>query len=239
MRPTVSAPSSCARIAVAGVPVVALHARASSATTLQLTLAFDAGKPAHEAARVGEDEVRCRSMPTVAPSELVMRLSTASAAASVRRAISMDFLHRESPRMKEAQVRRRSPEQALRVRQARRLVGRRVARDRACRFHRALDRLARQVRRAGVAAALAEVHGDAQALVAVVFDGLDFAAAHGDRLADGGRDLDFGIGGATLPGPRRGRAGRLAPSHRATAATHWRESDDRAWRSKPEGVERL
>ena len=47
-----------------------------------------------------------------------------------------------------------------------------------------------------MAAPLPEVDGDADALVAVVRDGLDLAAAHGDALPDRLRDLGFGRRGA-------------------------------------------
>jgi hypothetical protein len=99
-----------------------------------------------------------------------MRLSTASAAASQRRAISMQL-------------------------STSRILGG-MAGDGAGRLHGALHRFARQVRGAGIAAALAEVDRDAQALVAVVLDGLHLAAPHGDRLAHGGGDFDFGVAGA-------------------------------------------
>src|SRR3569623_1773106 len=51
------------------------------------------------------------------------------------------------------------------------------------RAHRLLDGLRRIIRRAGRALSLTEIHGDAEALVAVVLDRLDLAAAHGHRKA--------------------------------------------------------
>src|SRR5260221_2069211 len=54
---------------------------------------------------------------------------------------------------------------------------------------RSLDRLRRKIRSARVAAPRAEVDGDAQVLVAVVFDRLDFAAADRDRLPHRRRDF--------------------------------------------------
>ena len=76
-----------------------------------------------------------------------MRLSTASAAASVRARDLDRLLHREAPRMEEVEVRRRAAEEALRVGQARGLVLGGVARDGAGGFHGALDRLGARGRR--------------------------------------------------------------------------------------------
>ena len=49
-----------------------------------------------------------------------------------------------------------------------------------------------------MAAPLAEIHGDTQSLVAVVFDGIDILPAHVDRLADAFRDIHLAGGGALL-----------------------------------------
>lgn len=49
-----------------------------------------------------------------------------------------------------------------------------------------------------MAAPRAEIDGDADALVAVVFDGFHFAAPHRDRLADALRDVGFAGAGAEL-----------------------------------------
>ena len=56
--------------------------------------------------------------------------------------------------------------------------------DRQRRIHGIPNRLRREIRCAGVPALLADVDGDADALVTVVLDSLDFAAAHRDRLAE-------------------------------------------------------
>ena len=47
-----------------------------------------------------------------------------------------------------------------------------------------------------MAAPLAEIHGDAEPLVAVVLDGLDFLPAHADRLAEAFRDVYLASRGA-------------------------------------------
>jgi len=60
----------------------------------------------------------------------------------------------------------------------------RIARDRQRRIHGVAHRLRRKIGGAGIAALLADVGGDAQALVAVVLDGFDLAMTHRDALAE-------------------------------------------------------
>ena len=48
--------------------------------------------------------------------------------------------------------------------------------------------------------ALAEIDGDADPLVAVVFDGLDLAATNADRLAESFGDIDLAVAGPGFPG---------------------------------------
>jgi hypothetical protein len=79
------------------------------------------------------------------------------------------------------------------IRQARIFVVGREARDRQCLGHRFLDRGRRQVGRARGALALAGVNGDAEAAIALVFEGLDLAEAHRHRQS--GRNADAGLGG--------------------------------------------
>ena len=79
------------------------------------------------------------------------------------------------------------------------------------------DRVVGKIGGARVAAALADVDGDADALVAVVRDRLDFALAHGDALADRLRHLGLGRRGAAARAPRRApsrRRARVPPSTR-------------------------
>jgi hypothetical protein len=64
----------------------------------------------------------------------------------------------------------------------------------ACRAAREKSEVAR------IAALLAEVDRDADALVAVVFDGLDLAAAHRHRLAEALGDIRLAGAGAARPG---------------------------------------
>ena len=100
--------------------------------------------------------------------------------------------------MEEVELRRLAAIEAIGIREARGIVLGGVAGDGARRFDGALHGFRREVGGARVAAALAEIHGDAEALVAVVFDGLDLAAAHCHRLADRGRHLHLGVARAAL-----------------------------------------
>ena len=61
-----------------------------------------------------------------------------------------------------------------------------------------------------MAALLADVDGDAHALVAVVLDGLDLSATHGDSLAEALAHLGLGGGGAAVAGVCEDIAGNLA-----------------------------
>jgi len=71
-----------------------------------------------------------------------------------------------------------------RIGQAGAIVLSREAGDIECRLDRLAQRLARKVGGAGVALALTGVDRDADTLVAVEFDGLDFVATHRHRLPE-------------------------------------------------------
>ncbi len=60
-----------------------------------------------------------------------------------------------------------------------------------------------------MAALLADVNRDAHALVAVVFDGFDLAAAHGHALPEALAHLGLGGGGAAVAGIIEDIAGNL------------------------------
>ena len=85
--------------------------------------------------------------------------------------------------------------QVGRVGQAGRRVLGREARNVVGRLHRLLDRRARKVRRAGIATALADIDGDAERLVAIALDVLEFAHARRHRQAHPFRHLGAGIAG--------------------------------------------
>ena len=128
-----------------------------------------------------------RWLPTEAPSEFVMRESTASPASSERRASSIASSGASAPRMVEIEVgnlarqRFRLDEAGVRV-----LCG--EAGDRSRLLHRVAHRLRAQIGGARGALALAEIDRDAEAPIALIFDGIHFPQAHGDAqpLADAG-----------------------------------------------------
>ena len=105
------------------------------------------------------------------------------------------LFHAEIPRVVEIEI-GHVLRQTVGVGQAGRLVLGGVARDGERLFDRAFQRRFRQVRGRGVAAPLADVDGDAGALVLVVLDGLDLALAHADALSDTLGNLGVGGGGA-------------------------------------------
>ncbi len=112
----------------------------------------------------------------------------------------------EIPRVIEIEVRDRARE-PVRIGESGCAVLRRVPRDRECLRHRRLDCLGREIGSVRVAAPLPEIDGDADALVPVVGDRLDLAAAHRHALPDGLRDFGFGGGRAAGPGGRQDRFG--------------------------------
>ena len=80
------------------------------------------------------------------------------------------------------------------VRQAGKFIDRRVFGDATGFFDRIAQRFQAQVGRAGMTFLLAKIDGYGQTLVAVVFDGFDFAHAHVDAVANALGN--FGLGGA-------------------------------------------
>jgi hypothetical protein len=114
------------------------------------------------------------------------------------------FLDRQVPRMIEIEIRNRSRE-TIRVGEARGGIAGSVARDRQRLRDGRVDRIGREVRGAGMAAPLPDEHRNADALVAVIRDGLDFAVSDGDTLTDGLRH--FGL-------CRRCAAGTCGTKHR-------------------------
>ena len=86
--------------------------------------------------------------------------------------------------------------QQYRIRQPRAAVVGGIARDGQRLGDGVPYRGGREIGGAGVAAAQADIDGDADALVAVVGDGLDVPLAHGNALAEGLRDLGLGRGRA-------------------------------------------
>ena len=179
-------------IPVRGVPVVALHRAALLGHHAAADARLGIREAAEEAARVGEDEIG-----VVAGDRGALGVGDALVHGERRRLGApreLDGLvDGEAPRVVEVQVRGRAAVQARRVGQPRGGILGGVAGDGAGGFDSARERLGREVRRARVAAPRAEIHGDAEALVAVVLHRLHLAAAHGHALAHGGRHLDLRI----------------------------------------------
>ena len=82
--------------------------------------------------------------------------------------------------------------------------GARVFRGKTGDVERGADGLAqrsrREIRGAGVTLAQAKIDGHADALVAVIFEILDFAVANRDRLPEPFGHIDFAVAGAQFPG---------------------------------------
>ena len=197
------------RIALRAVPVVALHARRPRG---------DHAARRRSRARTGSPPTKPRELAntksashedTVAPSELVIRASTARAASSVSRARSIAVLHGEAPRVEEIQVR------APRRGRGGSASGSPAASSGA--VWRAMAQAASTVRSRSTRRERSEVLAlprrcpkytvTRECLVAVVLDGLDLAEAHGDRLADGGGGLGLGVA-------RPARAGKIERAQR-------------------------
>ncbi len=175
-----------------GVPVVALHLVALAGDHRAGEAVARARIAAAEAQGVGVDEVRLLRRDAGA-----FRVGDARVHRERRRlarARPLDrLLHRQIPWMVQIEIGQIARQQ-VGIGQPGAVVGGREARDRERRLHRVPHRLRREVRGAGMTALLAEVDGDAHALVAVVLDGLHLTSAHGDVLAEA--LADFGLGGA-------------------------------------------
>ena len=190
------------------VPVIALHAGRVLGDHAAADARFRGGESRFETEAVGEHEIG-----VVGGDGRAFGVGDAPVHRERRRLGAprdLDRLfHREAPGMEEVEVRKRSAKQARRIGKPGGGVLRRVARDRARRFHAALDRFRRKVGGARVAAAPAEIDGDRETLVAVVLDGVHLAAAHGHRLADRGGHFDLGVARALRARDRERGARRL------------------------------
>ena len=106
-------------------------------------------------------------------------------------------LDRQLPRMVQVKIRYFASQQPF-VCQAREFVARSEFRDRQRGIRRRAHGFERKIRRARMAAPLTDVNRNAHAFVAIVFDGLDFALAHRDGLAQALRHFGFAGGSAVL-----------------------------------------
>ena len=108
------------------------------------------------------------------------------------------------------------------------------ARDVVGGAHRLLERRAREIGGARVAAALADVDRDADRLVAVALDVFDLALAHRDRQPGAFRHLDAGIARAELLREMQARLRRAAGTARAIReagidVARWKRLGDGHW----------
>ena len=109
------------------------------------------------------------------------------------------LFHRHAPGVIELRVGELLGQQVL-FRQTSEGVGGGEAGDRNRRIHRGFHCCAGKIGGAGVAALLAQIHRDAQPLVAVVFNGFHFAVTHANGLAKAFRDVDLSGRGAAGAG---------------------------------------
>ena len=202
-RPTAAARLEVARRARRRVPEVALHPAVVLADDGAVDVVARAAKAAGEAERVRVDELGLaasdrRAFGVGDPRIDRHRRGFGLAAEFDRR------VDRQLPGVIEVEV-RESPGQPIGVGQPGGGILGGVARDRQRLVDGGAHGVRREVGGARVAAPLPDVHGEADALVAVVGDGLDLALAHGDALAD--RLRHVGLGGGRAAGPRGGEDG--------------------------------
>ena len=119
------------------------------------------------------------------------------------------LLHVDTPGMIEIEFGKPGRQQ-VGIRQTGELIRRRQPRDRQCGIDSVTQGLRGKVRCTGVAALLADVDADAHALVTVVLDGLDLAAANRDALAEALAGFGFGGSGTALARVVKHVAGNLS-----------------------------
>ena len=180
------------------VPVVALHGILLAGDHRARDVVARSRIAAHEAEAVGRDEMRLLRRHRSAFGIADQRADLEGRLLATARRLD-GILNGQRPRMIQIQIGNILGQQR-RVGQAGTVVRGREAGD----VERRLDRLAQGLRRevgsAGVALALAGIDGNADALVAVEFDGLDLVATHPDRLAETFGNIDFAGGRALVAG---------------------------------------
>ena len=205
MRPTTSAPQQILGGTRSGVPVIALHRIVVLADDRTVDVVARTAISAGESQRIGVDEFRF-------PARHRRTFAVGDARVDAQRccfgfAAKFDrVLDRQVPRMIEIEVRplRGKPR---RIGESRRVVFRGKAGNRKRLVDRCAKRFVRKIRRARIAAPFADKHRHANALVAVVADGLDFTFANRDALADGLRNFRLGRDSASGFGRRQNRSG--------------------------------
>mmetsp|Transcript_39161 Transcript_39161/g.91872 ORF Transcript_39161/g.91872 Transcript_39161/m.91872 type:complete len:297 (+) Transcript_39161:1012-1902(+) len=185
------------RVAHRAVPGIALHAGAAAGNGCHRHRMPRAGIAATKAPRIAHPEMRLlgrHGRAFAVGHALVHRQRGGLAAQS-----DLGRLSRiDGPGMEEVELgpHRRVQREVGRVRQAGELVLGGEACDVIGSTHRVADGLGRKVGRAGIAAALAEVDGHAERLVAIALDVLELAQPRGDRQPAAFRHLGTGIAGA-------------------------------------------
>ena len=184
------------RRALGRIPVVALHMRTRPGDRRGRNEVARIRITGHETARRSQHEVRMlrRDARAIAVADLRAH-GKGSGFGSAR-----DFdcgLRIDHPRVVELQVLRMLLQQLF-FGQACAIVIRRETRNVVGSLDRGTQRGRREIRRAGVAALLAQHDRHADDLVAVLLNGLDLALAHRDRQALAFGDFRCGIGGAKL-----------------------------------------
>ncbi len=178
------------------IPVVALHAAAATRDRRHRERMARLRVAGHETARIGQHELVATGVHVGALG--VDDLPAHRKSGVLGAAGDLDgALRIELPGMEQVQIQRVALE-LLRIGQSGGLVDGRVARDVVGRLRRLADRRPGKIGRRGMAAALAQVHGDAQPLVARVLDGLDLSLARGHRQSGRFARLAGAIAGAQL-----------------------------------------
>ena len=203
-RPMASPLLEIVPVARTRVPIIALHVLALAGEHHATERVRGGRIAADEAMRVAVD-MQALVGATEAPSELLIRGSKPSAAASQALAISMA---RSAVTFQGCERSRFGGESAIKcgLREARAGILRGETRDATGLGHRRADGVQGKIRRAGRAFASAEIHGDAHAAVALVLEGFDFPQSHADRKTRILADSRFGL---------RRRRGRAPPPGRA------------------------
>jgi hypothetical protein len=98
-------------------------------------------------------------------------------------------IDRQIPRMVQVHVRAVAC-QHVGIGQSRAVIFGGIAGDRQGGIHRVAHRPGREIRGAGIAALLADIDGDAETFVTVVFDGFHCALAHRDTLSESFGNVD-------------------------------------------------
>ena len=184
--------------AVRRVPVVALHRILLAGDDRARNVMARGRIAAHEAVAVGGHELRLLGG-HAAPFRIADQRRGCEGRLFAAPGQRDRFIHGQRPRMVQIQVWAVAGHQRG-VGKAGAVVLGREAGNRKRRLDRFAQRLRREVGSTGISLALAGVDGDADALVAVEFDGLDLVAAHRNRLPEAFGHIDLAGRGPLVAG---------------------------------------